>query len=261
MNKQPTIVIVGTGNLAWHLCNAFKASKLNLIGIASRNLQESEKFATEFELKSYPIDNIPNSDIVIIAVKDTTIHEVSSALKINCNTIIAHTSGAASMEQIDDKFENKGVFYPFQTFTKKRELAYQNIPIFTESSNSETKKILGYLANAFSGKTNELNSEKRKSLHLAGVLSNNFTNVLILEAIKQLEEQKIPRAVLWPLLSETIQKAIDINPENAQTGPAIRNDEQIINQHLVQLKNKPKLQTIYQELTDLIQKDFLNTKS
>ena len=146
MNKQPTIVIVGTGNLAWHLCNAFKASKLNLIGIASRNLQESEKFATEFELKSYPIDNIPNSDIVIIAVKDTTIHEVSSALKINCNTIIAHTSGAASMEQIDDKFENKGVFYPFQTFTKKRELAYQNIPIFTESSNSETKKILGLIA-------------------------------------------------------------------------------------------------------------------
>lgn len=256
MNKQPTIVIVGTGNLAWHLCNAFKASKLNLIGVASRNLQESEKFAAQFELKSYPIDSIPSSDIVIIAVKDTAINEVSSSLKINSNTIIAHTSGAASMSQIDDKFENRGVFYPFQTFTKKRELAYQNIPIFTESSNPETKKTLGHLASAFSGKTNELNSEKRKSLHLAGVLSNNFTNVLILEAIKQLEEQEIPRAVLWPLLSETIQKAIDINPENAQTGPAIRNDEQIINQHLIQLKNKPKLQAIYQELTELIRERF-----
>ena len=68
-----------------------------------------------------------------------------------------------------------------------------------------------------------------------------------------MEENQIPQEVIWPLVEETIKKAKHIGPAKAQTGPAIRNDQKTINEHLEYLKNQPELQNVYAKLTQLIQ--------
>ena len=46
-----------------------------------------------------------------------------------------------------------------------------------------------------------------------------------------LEEQDIPADVLLPLIDETAAKIHTMPPRVAQTGPAIRYDENVINKH------------------------------
>ena len=44
--------------------------------------------------------------------------------------------------------------------------------------------------------------------------------------------------LLKPLIVETAQKIIHLSPENAQTGPAKRNDSETINTHLIFLSDE-----------------------
>ena len=63
---------------------------------------------------------------------------------------------------------------------------------------------------------------------------------------------KLPFDILRPLIQETFDKIQDLPPYDAQTGPALRNDEKTIETHL-QMLNEDR-QIIYKALTDSIQK-------
>jgi len=58
--------------------------------------------------------------------------------------------------------------------------------------------------------------------------------------------------VLLPLLRQTISKLETLSPDEAQTGPAAREDMNVINSHLDMLKEKPRLQRIYSDITNEI---------
>jgi hypothetical protein len=62
--------------------------------------------------------------------------------------------------------------------------------------------------------------------------------------------------VLRPLIIETFSKALDIGPENSQTGPAVRNDINTIEKHLELLSFSPELHTLYSEITRSIIKYY-----
>lgn len=57
---------------------------------------------------------------------------------------------------------------------------------------------------------------------------------------------------MLPLLEQTVDKLHKLSPSEAQTGPAVRNDFKVINAHLEMLDSKPRLRTLYQELTSQI---------
>jgi len=51
--------------------------------------------------------------------------------------------------------------------------------------------------------------------------------------------------LLKPLIIETAGKITELDPKNAQTGPAVRGDQKIIEEHLHLLKNLPEIQKMY----------------
>ena len=102
-----------------------------------------------------------------------------------------------------------------------------------------------------------LSSEKRKYLHLAAVFACNFTNHIYTLAGKIVAEQEIPMNVLYPLIDETAAKIHEMPPRDAQTGPAIRYDENVINKHLAML-NDQDMKTIYQLMSQSIHKEAQN---
>ncbi len=226
-----SVVVIGRGNVATHLNNAFlKADDVIVTQINSRKLE-----------------NIPKADVTIIAVSDDAISEVSSKIK---NSFVVHTSGASDLKLLKNS-KRKGVFYMLQTFSKDKEVTFSEIPFCLEAENESDFVLLEKLAKSIGKKVYDVNSEQRKALHVAAVFVNNFTNHLYKIGNDICNEHNVPFEVLQPLINETASKIETLSPEEAQTGPAIRNDKNTIKNHL-ELLNKNQ-QKIYKTITKSIQ--------
>ena len=59
----------------------------------------------------------------------------------------------------------------------------------------------------------------------------------------------MPKATAVWLIEETALRLREISPAQAQTGPAIRQDEATIQKHLELLRNEPIIRDIYEQLT------------
>jgi hypothetical protein len=65
-----------------------------------------------------------------------------------------------------------------------------------------------------------------------------------------MEENGLNWEHLKPLIAETSNKIISSSPFEAQTGPARRNDQQVIHDHLAKLKGHSKV--IYSDISQSI---------
>jgi predicted short-subunit dehydrogenase-like oxidoreductase (DUF2520 family) len=234
-----TISLIGYGNVAYALANSLLISGHQIVSVHGRNRIKREHFAKNINCIPLDMDSIipDRVDMVIIAVKDDAIHQVSRQLfASNDQTIFCHTSGSIGMDAIADK-THFGVFYPLQTFSKSRELDFSEIPICINGNSTFSTGRLTDLANSLSKKIYLLTDEERKKAHLAAVMVNNFTNYIVSEAYQMLEEQNLPIQLVQPLLLETCKKLLDNPPDTTQTGPARRNDQLVINTHLEMIQN------------------------
>jgi predicted short-subunit dehydrogenase-like oxidoreductase (DUF2520 family) len=248
-----TITIVGSGNVAWHLAHTFATKKHQILTIISRNEVTGKKLAKETGAAYTNNFNINNSasDFVLLAVNDSCLTEVLEKIETE-KTILLHTSGSIGIDLFKDKAKEYGVFYPYQTLTKGIETDITNVPICVEASNEILLELLFILAESISKKVYSLNSEKRRILHLAGVLSNNFINHLIARTFDYLDNNEIDKELLFPLLEETLNKLKKTTPGNAQTGPARRKNIEIIKAHTKMLEKEPVLKNLYSLISDSI---------
>lgn len=242
------MVIVGTGNVAKHLFDAFLAStevKVDqVIGRNKNGLEYFEKYtkiSTDFKI-TFP------SDILILALSDDAVGEVSTTFK-NTDALMVHTSGSVSLEVLSSR--RKGVFYPLQTFTEGQQVDFDTIPICIEAKVQKDLKLLEQLALSLSSQVFEISTEQRKSLHLAAVFVNNFTNHLYQIGKEICEESNVPFHILQPLIQETSNKIAVISPKEAQTGPARRNDIKTLHAQLSLLK-KSEHRELYKIMTNTI---------
>jgi predicted short-subunit dehydrogenase-like oxidoreductase (DUF2520 family) len=145
----------------------------------------------------------------------------------------------------------RGVFYPLQTFSLDRNVDFRKIPLFLEARTEEDMALLAQLASAISDTHMPMDGERRKTLHLAAVLCCNFVNHLYSISHDILAEQGIPFSTLFPLMEETLDKVRALSPREAQTGPAVRWDENVMQSHLSMLAN-PIHREIYRLLSESI---------
>ena len=157
------------------------------------------------------------------------------------------------MEVLSDH-KNYGVFYLPQSFSKSRRPDFSSIPICLEYSNAKSHEILKTSAELLSSHIHFMNSAQRKHLHLAAVYMNNFVNHCYLKSQQILEEAGIEPSVLHPLMRETLSKAIELQPKNAQTGPAKRDDQSTIATHLDLLPEEER--ELYKSITLSILKEY-----
>ena len=66
-----------------------------------------------------------------------------------------------------------------------------------------------------------------------------------------LKKEGIPFDVVLPLIDETAAKVHQISPKDAQTGPAVRYDTNVIDKHLTLLEDK-RLKNIYKSISEYI---------
>ncbi|WP_406825925.1 Rossmann-like and DUF2520 domain-containing protein [Pedobacter sp. KACC 23697] len=247
------IVLLGSGNVATHLAKALKAKGEEVIQVYSPNLNHAKLLAEAIEADGInDLNDLEQSaDLYIISVKDDAIESVAKSLK-NVTGLVVHTSGTADIDILSSQIKNAGIFYPLQTFSKDKEVSFENIPLCIEANGENQLTVLKKLAAKISREVHELNGGKRKVLHLAAVFACNFPNHLYALANKILNQNGLDFQIIRPLIAETAEKVMGNLPENVQTGPAIRADESTLNKHLSMLTDMPELQNIYQTLSNSI---------
>jgi|SRR6187402_2850418 len=249
------ITLIGSGNVAWHLGKAFVKAGHSIEAVYSRDPGHAQALSDLFHGSTVATQtdfSKSNSELFIVAISDQALIEVAASLVIPENAVIAHTSGSMPMEALNE-FSKHGVFYALQTFTKGKEMNISEVPFGIEASDNKTYELLSSLALSLSKNVQPISSAQRKVLHVAAVFACNFTNHLFSVSANILEKENLHFNLLNSLIKETVQKALEIGPEKAQTGPAIRGDEKIIQQHLDYLKSEPELQVLYKLISKLIQ--------
>jgi predicted short-subunit dehydrogenase-like oxidoreductase (DUF2520 family) len=241
---------IGAGNLATQLSKAFHNKGFKITQVYSRTEQSAKKLAGSLSANfTSSLNEIDKSvDIYFVAIKDSVIDEVLSQVDFE-NKLIVHCSGSLPLSSIQKYSQNTGVFYPLQTFSKIRDINFDEIPIFIESNSVQNEELLTQIGKEISNSVSVLNSEKRKMLHISAVFACNFVNYCYTVARDILKSKDIPFDVLRPLILETALKVQKMDPEDAQTGPAIRFDENIINTHLNELNEFDEYQELYKSIS------------
>jgi len=248
------VVCVGSGNVATHLAMALKAAGIRLIQVWSHTFANAVKLAADLEAEAIAdISEITvDADFYIISVKDDAIAAVCEAMPA-VKGIVVHTSGITPAEALS-RFINHGVFYPLQTFSKRRTLDFKHVPLCLEAGNTVIMDTLKAVALKLGSPAYEIDGGQRRILHLSAAFACNFVNHLYALGDLILGENGLDFDLIRPLIMETADKVSAYRPLEAQTGPAVRGDEKTMAAHLEMLKDRPELAQIYQMLSNSIKK-------
>lgn len=249
--------MMGAGNVANNILPILRESGCEILQVYSRTKASADCLAERTGAKAVTsFDEINReSDFYIYCLNDDVLKTLSEKhLPFDVGTHL-HTSGSIPMDIFKKcGCKSYGVMYPFQTFTKGREICMNEVPLFVEAVDKETYAKIGCLADVLTEKIYTMPSDKRENLHIAGVMMNNFVNALFDMSEELLKKANLPINVLVPILNETIKKAVEIGPRAAQTGPAKRGDYSVIEHHMALLENMPECRKVYSVLTDYILK-------
>ncbi len=231
------IVIIGKGNVATNLDYAFRKK-----GVACQMVSSREG-----------LDHLPAANVYIYAVRDEALPSVVKQVVGVGKSLHLHTSGTMPITVFGEDKPHAGVFYPFQTFSKARVIEdFSTVPVFFEARGIDDISAVYSLALSITSHVYETTQHDRERLHVAGVFTNNFTNLMYTMAAELLQNTHIPFKALLPLIDETAAKVHTLSPRDAQTGPARRGDENVMNHHLELLSEEQR--TLYQRLSEEIRK-------
>lgn len=251
--EDTPIAIVGAGNLATNLTKAFYHKGFRIIQVYSRTEESARALAQTVE-SDYTTDFeslTKEAQLYIVALKDDAFLQVLPHLTNGReHALWVHTAGSLPMNVWEGYVPRYGVFYPLQTFSKQREVDFANIPFFIESNSEADTQFLCEVGGTLSKKVYKVTSDQRKALHLAAVFACNFTNHMYALAAQLLEKYDLPFNTLLPLIDETARKVHELVPVEAQTGPAVRYDTNIIDNHLNMLSDTPAVQELYKLISE-----------
>jgi predicted short-subunit dehydrogenase-like oxidoreductase (DUF2520 family) len=253
------IAILGAGNVAWHFAPALENAGHEITEVYARDLEKA-KLITERVYSAEPKDDLDLSEskaqIFILAVKDSAIPEVADQLILPEGSILVHTSGTMPLDILGySSASYTGIFYPLQSFTKGRKIELDEVPFLLEAEDEETLQKLKKLAKSLSPLTYVVRSKDRKGVHVAAVFAGNFTNHMIRIAEEIMRRQGADFEMLKPLIIETISKSLQLGAKNVQTGPAIREDYETLEDHHQFLSYNDSVAEIYR----LISQDIIDS--
>jgi predicted short-subunit dehydrogenase-like oxidoreductase (DUF2520 family) len=256
MADNKRIVLVGAGNVATHLGMAWQKAGYEIVQVYSRTPASALELANRLGVGyTTSLEEIcADADVYVVMVKDAVLQElIPNIVKGRNNALFVHTAGSMPMNVWENHACRYGVLYPMQTFSKAREVDFTSVSFFVEATGKAELAVLKSMATSLSPKVYEANSEQRRYLHLAAVFACNFTNHMYALSASLLEKQGLPFDAMLPLIDETARKVHELPPTQAQTGPAIRCDKNVLDKHLSMLQEESVMKVLYEIISKNIQ--------
>ncbi len=249
------ITIIGAGSVGTNLHHGFALKGIKTELVHGRPLTD-EKTSRE------AIRQLPQADVYIYAIADHALREVIATVDAP-EAIHLHTSGTMPIEVFGEDKPHSGILYFFQSFSRDVLTdEWSGIPCFISGHNIDDIAAIYSLAQMLTNRIYEVDQHDRERLHVAGVFANNFSNLMYRIAEDILADTQIPFQALLPLIDQTAQKVHKITPKEAQTGPAKRDDKNVMRHHLEVLRgavtksafSPDEKAEVYELLSRLIQK-------
>jgi predicted short-subunit dehydrogenase-like oxidoreductase (DUF2520 family) len=252
------IVLLGTGNLATRLGIALHAKHAEIVQVYGRTESKVFKLANILGCTAAcSLSEITQeADLYLITLSENVIPGIFSGISFG-DSLVVHTSGSLPLEILSSISKNYGVFYPLQTLSSQKEIDFSTVPICIEANSSQNLTKLTEIAKLISSEVHHIDSIQRRQLHLAAVFVCNFVNHFYAIGESLLHEQDLDFNLLKPLIAETAKKALLLSPSEVQTGPAVRDNQKIMELHRKMLEQHPEWQRLYA----LISKDIISTYS
>lgn len=247
--------MIGAGRLATQFARALKDSGHNIDAVYSRTMQSASALCRLVGgVATDSVADLPtDSDVYIVAVKDSVLPQLLPQLAKNREQRpFFHTAGSVPMSVFCGLMKHYGVIYPMQTFSKERNVDFARVHIFIEGSDGAMVKLARTIAASVSNSVMELSSDDRRQLHLAAVFASNFTNHCYALSAQILEKHGLPFDVMLPLIDEVAAKVHTMSPREAQTGPAVRYDENVISAQIEMLSDNKTAQEVYRIMSKSI---------
>ena len=247
------IVFIGAGNVATHLAPALERTGIGkVIQVWSRSFDSAARLCCRLE-NATPVstieDIVQDADLYVVSLVDHAVNTLIPRLPAN-NALWVHTSGSVDMRVFSPLTSRYGVLYPLQTFSREVDVDMSRVPIFIEASDEEVAMELRHIASRISSTVHYADGALRSRMHVAAVFACNFSNYMFTVADDLLRRDGLDISVLYPLLEETIRKAMKGSPAAGQTGPAVRGDRDIVERHASTLP--PDLSSLYIALSEAI---------
>ena len=263
MDPIITVGFVGSGNLASNIAHNLPP-QYSIEQVISRSPQKAADFAAKFSVPIFGTalaDLHPDLDILILAVPDFSIAPLAGELatKAGGSTIFLHCSGTTPITALAPLGARTGVLWPMQTLTRSHLTSLKGVPLFIEAQGAVREQVR-QLAFGLSDKVVYLNSEERLRMHCGAVIAGNFSTFMLEMADRITQDLPgVSPAIFEPLIRQSLDNAMATSPREAMTGPARRNDQQTIQNHLQLLHGShPELETLYQMISEQIQKMYEN---
>lgn len=249
------IALVGAGNVATCFGPRLKAAGHDIVCVYSRTMESASALASVLE--TMPVTDLaamPRADVYLTMLRDDALLQLAPEIvRGRQKALFLHTAGSIPMSVwADAGAENYGVLYVMQTFSKTSVIEWEKVTAFIEGASDSIRE----LALALTPNVMELSSEGRRKLHLAAVFANNFSNHMFTICQRLLEREGVPFSVMLPLVNEGVRKLERMDPADAQTGPAIRGDRKVIEEHLELLKDDPEYAELYRLISIDINKSL-----
>lgn len=248
------ITLIGSGNVATWIAQRLQGNpRFPITQVFSRHLEHAQTLADL--LNAEAIEDIrklnPDNQIFIFALADKAYDEILPLLPFKLPLAFT-TSGTVSCQCLKDYAEQYGVIYPLQTFTKSQDMRKLEVPLCLESDFAgEHKTLMWELARELSPTCYEVSEAQRAKMHVAAVFACNFSNAMYQIAYKLLKENGLPFEILLPVLRQTVEKVSQMTPVEAQTGPAVRGDVNVMRAQISTLSDD-RLKELYRLVSELI---------
>lgn len=254
IREKYTSSVIGAGNLAYSLIPNLQKNNIIVKNIISRDLKKANEFADKFNINANLLESGMKLDahIVFLAVSDDSIQKAAAFLNLDDSQILLHTSGSTQISVLKNHAQHFGVMYPLQTFTKGHILDFSCIPLFVEASDAEALNIVKDISGLLSSNVSILSGKQRKQLHMTAVFVSNFTNHMYNIGAYLMDKERLDFSLLYPLIEETTQKIKHMSPKEAQTGPAVRRNQTIIEEHKKMLRTDYGLADLYEAISNSI---------
>lgn len=252
------LLIVGTGNAAWHLGHACRDAGISIQGIVARDAMKGRALAAALGDVPYfaMYNNLPDADAYLLAVRDDAIQEVAKQLG-NEQQLLVHCSGSMRADVLNHYNNPYGVLWPMHSLQKETPDSLRQTMIAVQGSDEHIQQQIFALASRISDRAMLVEEHQRMAMHMCAVWINNYTNHMLHIGFSLLREHGVDHQLFMPMLRNHMAALETHTPDQIQTGPAKRGEIQTLERHRQLLHDHPDLQRIYDTLAEHILNTYL----
>jgi predicted short-subunit dehydrogenase-like oxidoreductase (DUF2520 family) len=226
------LIVVGPGRAGGSIALAAEAADHDVVGVLTRHGDESR-----WPVLSWDTD-LPEADVVLIAVRDEAINEVASRMAAHTGNVgvVAHLSGftpVMALREIQQRGTAIGGFHPLKSLpdpeTGSKALAGAFVAIDGDPLGVD---VLTHFASTLGMEPFLLDDAARPAYHAAAAAAANFVVTALAVSADLYESAGIDPRVSRPLVEGVVANVFEKGPAASLTGPIARGDIETVVGHL-----------------------------